>query len=76
MTWLSFFTALFQLLNAAFAWAHEKNLIDAGGVAAFQKILQGQADDLKKKLAAIDAAGKRFDDDVSRGVQPPVKYRD
>lgn len=73
-TWLSFFTGLFQLLTAAFNWAHDKNLIDAGGVAAFQKILQGQADDLNKKLGAIAAAGKRFDD--AGGMPADGRFRD
>lgn len=73
-SWLSFFTGIFQLFTAAFNWAHDKNLIDAGGMAAFAAILQGQADDLHKKLDAMAAAGKRFDD--AGGVPSDIKYRD
>lgn len=75
-TWLSFFTGMFQLLTAAFNWAHDRNLIDAGGVAAFAAIMQGQANDLNKKLAVMAAARKRFDDAGPDNLPSDIQFRD
>jgi hypothetical protein len=74
MTVLSFLSGLIQLVVGIVNYLHDQGMIKNGEMAAFQAIMKGQADDLQKKLDAMAAAGKRFDD--TGGMPDDGQYRD
>ena len=74
MKGLSLAIGLLQIVMAIYNWMVRNGHIKEGGEAAFAKILRGQADDVDKKLAAMAAAGKRFDD--AGGMPPDGRFRD
>jgi hypothetical protein len=71
MNWLSLILGVLKAVNVIVNMLHERQLISAGGAAAIANVLQGQANDLKKKVAEMAAAGADFD--AGRGLP---EYRD
>lgn len=73
MSMLSALLAVINIISKVTTYLYDRNLIDKGGLASVQRVLQEKSDDLKKILAEISAADARFD--TSGGVPDDIEYR-
>jgi hypothetical protein len=61
MSWLSVIIGLIRIAGQITQYLHDKNMMDAGGLAAIQEVLRGQSDDLARIRAKMANAGADFD---------------